>query len=106
MTMRRLGWVILLCVSVDFSNPMLPGSVRFDPSESIEAVHGGIAAPISVPSPLLAGQPDPRELPQRSWIVQPGSIRVATLWPRWFLAVRPVRHQPEDLTAAFPAEDH
>jgi len=104
--MPRLVWVILLCVSVDFSNPMLPGSVRFDPSESIEAVHGGTAAPIGVPGPLLARQPDRRDLPQRLWIVQPGSTRLTTPGRRRFLAVRPVRHPPDDLTAAFPAEDH
>lgn len=106
MTMPRLVWVILLCVSVDFSNPMLPGSVRFDPSESIEAVHGGTAAPISAPSLLLARQPDRRELPQRLWIVQSGPTPLANFGRRRFLAVRPVRHQPDDLTAAFPAEDH
>jgi len=105
-TMQRLGWVILLCVSVDFSNPMLPGSVRFDASESIEAVHGGTAAPINAPSPLLARRPDRGELPQRLWIVQSGSTSRANFGRRRFLAVRPVRHQPEDLTAAFPAEDH
>lgn len=106
MTMQRLGWVILLCVSVDFSNPMLSGSVRFDPSESIEAVHGGTTPPIGAPGPLLARQPDRRELPQRLWTVQPGSTRLTTPGRRRFLAVRPVRHQPDDLPAAFAAEDH
>jgi len=104
--MQRLGWVILLCVSVDFSNPMLPGSIRFDPSESIEAVPSGTAAPINIPSARLARQLDRRELPPRLWIVQSGSTPLANFWRRRFLAVRPVRHQPDDLTAAFPAEDH
>ena len=104
--MQRLGWLILLCASVDFSNPMLPGSVRFDTSEAIEAVQGGTAAPLSVPSQLLARQPDRRELPQRLWIVQSRSTPLANFGRRRFLAIRPVRHQPDDLTAAFPAEDH
>ena len=30
--MLALGWALLLCVGVDFSNPLLPGSVRLDPS--------------------------------------------------------------------------
>lgn len=37
--MRRLAPLFLLCLSIDFTNPMLPGSVRFDPSESVEATH-------------------------------------------------------------------
>lgn len=106
MAMQRLGWVILLCVWIDFSNPMLPGSVRFDPSESIEAAHGGTAAPSSAPGPLLARQPDPRQRPERLRIAQSGSTRLADFGQRRFLAVRPVRHPPDDLTAAFPAEDH
>jgi hypothetical protein len=104
--MRRLGWVILLCVSVDFSNPLLPGTVRFDPSESVEAVHGGTAAPSSAPSPRLARQPDRPAVLQRLWILPHGSIRVTALGPRWFLAVRPVRHQPDDQTPALSPEDH
>jgi hypothetical protein len=104
--MRRLGWVILLCVSVDFSNPLLPGSVRFDPSESVEAVHAGTAALSHAPGPRLARQADRPELRPRLWISPLGSIRVTTRGPRWFLAVRPIRHQPDDLTPALSSEDH
>jgi hypothetical protein len=103
MTMRRLGWVLLLCVWVDFSNPMLPGSVRFDPSESIEAVHAGTATPLSTPVPLLAREPGRRERPQGLLSVPPALVRRVSPRQRWF---RPIRRQPEDLTAAFPTEDH
>lgn len=104
--MPRLGWVILLCVSVDFANPMLPGSVRFDPSESIDAVHSGTGVPTGAPSPLLARHPDRRALPQRLWIVPAGPTPLPNFGRPRFLAARPIRHQPDDLTAAFPPEDH
>ncbi len=35
---RRLALLIVLCVSVDFANPMLPGSVRFNADETIEGL--------------------------------------------------------------------
>jgi hypothetical protein len=101
----RLAWLILLWVVVDFSNPMLPGSVRFDPSESIEAVHGGTAISIAAPSLGVARQPAPLTLPHRLWIKPSGSARTTMVERRRFLAVRPVRYQPDDLTPALPAED-
>jgi hypothetical protein len=103
MAMRQLGWVLLLCVWVDFSNPMLPGAVRFDPSESIEAVHSGTATSLSTSVPLLARQPGRGELPQGLWIGPPAPTRRVRPRQRW---LRPIRRQSEDLTAAFPTEDH
>jgi hypothetical protein len=32
-----LGWLLALCLSVDASNPLLPGFVRLDPSQAIQA---------------------------------------------------------------------
>lgn len=105
MAVQRLGFVILLCVLVDFSNPMLPGSVRLDPSESIEGIHGGSAGHISYPSSLQARQPARHQLQQRPWIVQPRSTHLAAPGRRWFVTVRPLRHQSDDLTSS-PTEDH
>jgi hypothetical protein len=104
--MLRLGWVILLCVSVDFSNPMLPGSVRFDPSESIEAVHGGTVAPNTGPQSMWRTPTPPPRIPAAALddaVRIPPRVNVER---RRFLAVRPVHHQREELTTAFPAEDH
>ena len=36
--MWALTLALLTCVSIDFSNPLLPGVVRFDDSESVYAV--------------------------------------------------------------------
>lgn len=37
--MRALRFLVLLCLCIDFSNPMLPGAVRLEPGESVDAVH-------------------------------------------------------------------
>jgi hypothetical protein len=104
---QRLGVVILLlCVSVDFSNPLLPGSVRFDPTESIDAVRNGTVAPISIPSPLLTRHPHRPEGPPRPGTMPSGPTRLVSVARRRLLAVRPLRHQPDDRSTAFPADDH
>ena len=36
--MWTLALTLLTCLSIDFSNPLLPGVVRFDDSESVYAV--------------------------------------------------------------------
>lgn len=39
MSVRSLTLLLLLYVSLDFSNPLMPGAVSFDPGESTEGVH-------------------------------------------------------------------
>jgi hypothetical protein len=64
---RRLAYLIVLCVSVDFANPMLPGSVRFNADESIEGIHDGrsaaggpaVRAPAILPRDRQGGPPLP-----------------------------------------------
>jgi hypothetical protein len=36
---RRLAFVLLLYISLDFSDPNLPGALNFDLDQSVDAVH-------------------------------------------------------------------
>jgi hypothetical protein len=103
---RQLGFVLLLCVSVDFSNPMLPGTVRLDPGESVDAVYRGSPGHDSVPSPVQARQPDRPALQERLGLVRSGFTRLVLPERRWLLPARGLRPQPDDLTTPFPSEDH
>jgi len=105
--MTRVGWIILLlCVAVDFADPMLPGAVRLDPSEAIAGVPTDTSAMFSVPSPVQESTLDRRDPTGRLERHQGGGIRVALLERGWTRAVQPVRHSADDLTVASPAEDH
>jgi hypothetical protein len=102
----RLGWVLLLWVSADFANPMIPGAVRLDPDESIDAVARHSAGHIPLPSPAVARHPDRPECPVGVGIVEPESRRPILPGRRWSLPLRALRHPPDSLTAAGPTEDH
>jgi hypothetical protein len=104
--MKRLSWILLLCVAVDFSNPLLPGSVRFDPSESVAAVHPQTSTARSVPSPILLQPFDRRDPPGRQEAHQARRVGGAPVERGWTLGVRPAHHHPDDRTTASPAEDH
>jgi hypothetical protein len=104
--MKHLGGVLLLLVAVDFSNPLLPGSVRFDPSESVAAVHPQTSSARSVPSPILLQPFDRRDLPGRPEAHQARRVGGAPVERGWTLGVLPAHHHPDDLSAASPAEDH
>ncbi|MBI2158262.1 MAG: hypothetical protein HYU26_15380, partial [Candidatus Rokubacteria bacterium] len=46
MTVSRLTLrLLLLYVALDFSNPLMPGAVSFDPDDSVEAVRAGRLEP-------------------------------------------------------------
>jgi hypothetical protein len=104
--MASLGWALLLCVCVDFSNPLLPGSVRLDPSESMAAVAHGPGPARSVASPMPGDPSDPRDLPRRLETVRAGAARPAAAERRRVLGVPTVSHHADDLTPPSPAEDH
>jgi hypothetical protein len=58
----RLALLLLLYVALDFSNPLMPGAVSFDLSESVEGVHAvrpRIEAPSVAIAPLLIVVPEP-----------------------------------------------
>ncbi len=102
--MRRLAFLFLLCVSVDFANPMLPGSQRFDLDESVEAVHadrfrasGHVTA---MAAPAQAVRFEPTRAPQ---LARPGALaRVER--PRWADPVPRPRREPP--APASPSEEH
>jgi hypothetical protein len=106
--MLALGWALLLCVGVDFSNPLLPGSVRLDPSESIEGVHYGVLATRSTASPMPESTSDRRDASRRVETALAGAPRPRpqALERRRALVVPTVRHHADDLTPASPSEDH
>ena len=80
--------ILLGVLLLDFSNPLLPGSVRFNP-----------------PSLEVAREPAPLVLPHPVRIAPSGPTPTTRVERRRFLAVRLVRHQPEKLTPALPTED-
>jgi hypothetical protein len=102
---RWLGLALLLYVSVDFANPLLPGAVQLDPGASIEAVrsHPG---PLSSPSLVHWRQPDPASLPDRLRLVRPEPRLLTPPGWRRVLPLRPPRQPADDLTTALPTEDH
>jgi hypothetical protein len=104
--MTRLGWILLLCVAVDFSNPLLPGSVRLDPSESIAAAHVATSTARGVSSPVPARPLDRQAPPRRVEAHRAQWTRRAPVERGWALGAPPVRHHADDRTAASPAEDH
>jgi hypothetical protein len=104
MAVPRFAWAILLCVAVDFSNPMLPGTVRLNPSESIEAVHGG-GGPPGTSGQALGRRPSHRAAAQRPWIMPSASRSRPAAKRREFLVVRAVRHQPGEPLAPGSVED-
>ena len=104
--MRGLGFALLLCVCVDFSNPLLPGSVRLDPSESIAAVHDGTLATRSVAGPMPGNPSDRRDPSRRLETTAAGAPRRAAIEWRRALGVPTVSHHADDLIAPSPSEDH
>jgi hypothetical protein len=104
--MRGLGLALLLCVCVDFSNPLLPGSVRLDPSESIAAVHVGTPATRSAPGPSPGSPSDRRDPSRRLETTAAGAPRRTAVERRRALGVPTVSHHADDLTAPSPSEDH
>ena len=88
MRASRLAFLLLLYVTLDFSNPMMPGAVSFDPDDCVEAVRAGrlttpadavAAVPAPAPSrfepvrravlpraPVMSPAP-PRERPAHAW---------------------------------------
>ncbi len=102
--MRWVLPVVLLCVSVDFSNPLLPGSQRLDPSES---VYGVLANPSRVmaeapkPTPLL----EPGGAVRERAVISAAAVAPAPLNPGGQRpAVRHLHRSRRDPPA--PSEDH
>jgi hypothetical protein len=96
----RLTFLLLVCLALDVSNPLLPGSQRFNPDESIDGVR--VERPrIGSPSDRIVSRPDdppaPRERSQVARATAPDGLRRPPL----------ARRLPRELGGlAPPAEDH
>jgi hypothetical protein len=56
---RTLTLVLLTCLSIDFSNPLLPGVVRFGEGESIHALRAERSRTDERPTRTLLRPPEP-----------------------------------------------
>ncbi len=94
---------LLLYVTLDFGNPLMPGAVSFDPSESVEAMQGGgaraphdmVPAPAVEPSRIdVPAEPAP---PSRRRLLQAQHFKQQVSAPRLTYArpADPVR-SPDD----------
>jgi hypothetical protein len=104
--MSRLAWALLLCVAIDFSDPLLPGAVRLDPAESIQAVPTRSVPARTLATPPLAQRVDrsvPRE-PAGPW--RSDVARLATIDRSQPRVSRVVRHHPDERTIPAAPEDH
>lgn len=91
MPSRVLVLLVLVYVSLDFANPLMPGAVSFDADDSVEGVHAdrfrvdgdvGSLAPLPIPAgvePRLASRgPGPRRQRGRA---ERGITRIRRLVP-------------------------
>jgi hypothetical protein len=100
---RWLMWLLLIYVTLDFSNPLMPGAVNFDADDSVDGVHGERVRPdryetVAVPAPLLfaSATPDSDQVPRL--LPEPRAR------DRELPAVRRDLRRPPD--PASPADDH
>lgn len=103
MAARRLALLLLLYVSLDVANPLMPGAVQFVDG-SVEVVQGDRARPGSLCAPGLLVRLPTLERPRVAVQTLPRSCPVSA-GPRQ--ALLPVR-RPPDASSAPPssAEDH
>ena len=98
---RRLPLLVLLYVTLDFANPLMPGAVRFE-SGCVEVVQGDRTArsePLAIAGPALV----PIESPAVVDIA-----RLAPVLPSLPWRLRPVRRSVSERspTPPAPGEDH
>ncbi len=105
--MRRFPLLLLLYVTLDFANPLMPGAVSFE-AGSIEVVQGDRTArparPAAVPVRLVTVCPSWGAVPIGATLARPASLPLRPS-SRAFRAVR--RAPPPHFSAApSPSEDH
>ena len=105
--MRRLPLLLLLYVTLDFANPLMPGAVSFE-AGSIEVVQGDrtarAARPAAIPANLATEFPIWGVVPMDVTLARPPSL---PLRPS-SRALRAVRRAPPQhfSPAPSPSEDH
>jgi hypothetical protein len=99
MPARPLIVAIAIYVSLDLSNPFMPGAFIFDPEQSVEGLHGerGREQIITV-APPVAPRVETDEAPARS------ARRPAPMARRWLAEPRPA-HVPAGEPPP-PSDDH
>ena len=105
--MRRLPLLLLLYVTLDFANPLMPGAVSFE-AGSIEVVQGDrtarAARPAAAPAGLVTEFPIWGVVPMDATLARPASLPLRPS-SRALRAVR--RAPPQHFSAApSPSEDH
>ena len=96
--MWALTLTLLTCLSIDFSNPLLPGVVRFDDSEAVYAVRAERPRTderTAVPGPF----PAPGWRPADRVVTPRRATRIASERPH----PRPVPVRPRDVPGSPPA---
>jgi hypothetical protein len=106
LTMHRSGLAIVLLVylTLDFANPLMPGAVRFERG-SVDSIQGDRARPV-VPSVSLELAPTPEAVIDRLAQVQASQ---GTRWPAEprRLRMAPIRRAPlPSPDPLAPSEDH
>jgi len=54
---RRLVWLLLIYVTLDFANPLMPGAVNFDVDDSVDGVHAERVRPDRYESAVVPAPP-------------------------------------------------
>jgi hypothetical protein len=60
---RALTYVLLLYMTLDFSDPNLPGALNFDLSQSVDGVHTQVRGQLPVAKPATAPAPPTVDAP-------------------------------------------
>jgi hypothetical protein len=75
---RRLVFLLLVCISLDFSDPNLPGALNFDLDQSVDAVHTQLRGQLPVAKtsiqPVVPSADDVRLLA----LAEPAAVRPVT----------------------------
>jgi hypothetical protein len=100
----RLALVLLVYLSLDLANPLMPGALRFDPDASVEAVraHGQRHAP-PLPAMPAGGLPlDPERLAPAAAVGLGAAPAPSPL--DWLVTIR--RSHQASAPPPHPSEDH
>lgn len=100
MTRLRLALLFAVYLSLDFSNPLMPGAVTFGAGEtSVEARHGERPRVTDVaPAPLPSPVAPPSTLELRSAPIRPSSREASRVWQACLRRSQPARSDASSLS--------
>jgi len=80
---RRLVFMLLVYITLDFSDPNLPGALNFDLNQSVDAVHTQLRGQLPVAkTSILPASPGPDVLPMAATPLEATTIRPIIVAPR------------------------